>query len=189
MEMVIGDPIENARRNAEDSREQFKIYLQRRDSEVDVYSRLSWDSQKIAAEIAKLALQSAFLVNGGALIALPPLMQWLSEPERTAVPDHALVFVVGLMLAAASAVSAYINFMCISRGNSWTGYQQALELNAQHEGISLKEEGEYAQAKAKVKNWYRWTRTTAIVALVIGVLSYVCFAIGAFEFIGLARNG
>ena len=67
-----------------------------------------WRSQtleyaKLSVEYGKLALQSAFILNGGAMVALAPLIQSHIDSVQQATAS-AIWFVIGLMVAALAAL-------------------------------------------------------------------------------------
>jgi hypothetical protein len=166
--------------------ERWDVHMQRWEMDVREAERRAWDAQRIAADFGKLGLQSLVLVNGGALVAVPPLMQWLSDTARLHIPADATWFVIGLLCAAVSIVVAYINFSSISATNSFYSVKRARELEAEYSARSLEKDATYTRATRYQQAFSVATTATAWVALFLAIASPARFAIGVYEFIGLA---
>jgi len=109
------------------------------DLEVGAAERSAWDAQRIAAEFGKLGLQSAVLVNGGALVAVPPLMQWLNEIGRNQIASHAVWFLLGVAFALFSIVVAYVKFSALSAAKSHCVIKRGIEIDASCVNKSIKD--------------------------------------------------
>jgi len=166
-----------------------KYRQERWQSEITAPQHQAWDAQKIAMRFGEIALQAAFLVNGGALIALPPLMEWLSQKGRASVPGDAAIFVAGLFFAAACALTAYLNFLFIAAVLGHHSEKRAMELRAEFSGNALKPDNpEFLKITGKLRWKQRVVVATLIAAVTFGLLSYVTFGFGAYAFIGLAHH-
>jgi hypothetical protein len=162
---------------------------ERWDTEVVAHYRQSWDSQKVAFRFAEIGLQSAFLVNGGALVAIPPLMEWISLRGRSEAPIDAAAFVFGLVFAAASALMAYVNFLSLASHFVGVAEKRAIELRAEFFGNVLKsDDPQLIERAEKLKRSQCTVTTTQYVAVVLCVLSYAAFIAGAYDFIELGRT-
>lgn len=142
------------------------------------------ESRKLATEYAQIALKSAFLVNAGALVALPPLMQWLSAAQRRLIPTSAWLFVIGLMLAAICALLAYANFALIARVDSSDANVLAVQVAVNYglrDASELKSESHLKEVGVRASR-SRWILGTMISSLVSGIGSYIAFFIGVFTF-------
>ena len=157
-------------------------------SNLEEVQGLRSDSQELAAGFGKLALQSAFLVNGGALVALPPLMQWLSDTGRSLVSGEAIWFLFGILCGALACLAAYSNFMAIAEINRARGSRRAIELNAQYEGKLAPDEKtpEYHAESRKIRNLGPVIRVTQVAAILFVLGSYFFFFFGVYGFIDLA---
>jgi hypothetical protein len=162
------------------------IYFQQWKADVISIREQAWDARKSGFEYARLGLQSAFIMNGGALVALPPLMQWLSDDKRALVPIVAVLFIFGIILAAACAIVSYLNFMHTSDAIHAQGEQNAIKLNAQYEGRPFANDPNHEKAKTAEEKSNENAKCTMSWALGLGIASYVCFAVGAGAFIALA---
>jgi hypothetical protein len=164
---------------------------ERWDTQVSAHYRQSWDSQKVAFRFAEIGLQSAFLVNGGALVAIPPLMEWISSRGRSEVPFDAAAFVIGLVLAAASALVAYLNFLSLAGYYVEVAEKRAIELQAEFFGNALTPDDPKLVEHTKILQRTQCKVTASqIGAVALCVLSYAAFIAGAYDFIELGRaNG
>jgi len=172
------------------AQEQFKILLQRWETDVTRLDGRSWEAQRLASEFGKVAVQGAFVLNGGAIVVVPPLMQWLSDAGRAAVPSYTWYFLLGILLAAACCLLPYVNFMAVSSALRHWATARGMELNAQH---SMRPPPTDADP-----NYRRETRgrrfkdgivtATQVAAVISCIGSYVCLSCGAYQFIELAQR-
>lgn len=169
--------------------ERWRNFIQRRDVEVGGSDRQAWDAEKIAAEFGKLGLSSLILVNGGALVAIPPLMQWLNDAAKNHVAPLATWFAVGLLFAGASVVTAYLNFSAMSAAFRSQAARRAHELDAWYTNASLEGHEQHARAARSASRYSTATTATAWIALILAVVSLACFGTGVFGFIDLASRG
>ncbi|MGA7675860.1 MAG: hypothetical protein WCA78_12555 [Rhizomicrobium sp.] len=177
---------ENLRQRLLYELDHIRTHLQRWSIDVSSIRTQAWDAQKVGTEFSRLALQSAFIVNGGALIALPPLMQWLSTDKRVWVLCVAPLFVIGIILAAACATVAFFNFTQVSDAFHAQAEQSAIKLNAEFEGRQVADDSNYKNARTAEANANVNAKRTRKWALSLGIASYVCFAAGATCFVTLA---
>jgi hypothetical protein len=138
---------------------------------------------------AQIGLQSAFLVNGGALVALPPLMQWLPSSERVLIPHCAIYFLIGLVFSGFCSLVTYANFLVI--GQTWDASANAtatqLAVNYQLRDRSALDETEYVKNSTLGTRLNIWIKLTFWGGILSGVGAYVAFLIGAFSFISIVN--
>lgn len=72
--------------------------------------QLAFEKLKPGFAYLQMALNSAFVVNGGALIALYPLAQWLTPVGQRWIVLSALIFVAGIFFAYRCATVSFKNF-------------------------------------------------------------------------------
>jgi len=166
----------------------WNAHMQQWNAEIVVQDQLAWDAEKIAADFGKLALQSAILLNGGALLAIPPLMQWLSKNARSQIPLHSVPFVWGLVLACAAVVMAYFNYSLLGEARRSYSRQRGIELSALYAGKEYDKDPAHIRAKSRWRRLSWATTVTAWAALVIGIAAFYLFASGVFEFVALAQQ-
>jgi hypothetical protein len=184
----MSDPNSAIDRMVRMQREQWEAHTQRFNSEVGGSERLAWDSMKIAADFGKLGLSSAILVNGGALVAIPPLMQWLTPVARAQVSANAIWFLLGLLMAAAAVVVAYVNFTTLSESKWAWARQRAIELISEYKNKKAEDDPAHGRAKTLSGRFSKAATLTAWIALILACASYGCFAAGAFSFMRLAHD-
>ena len=145
-------------------------------------------------DVAKLAIQSAFLVNGGALVAVPAYLAL--APSKLTVADLApsfISFVLGIILAAICAYCAYANYQAVSLGDMNQRDTKLLELSEQftpeyfHRMKTARDEyRNYLEGRAKFGQ--RFANVTLWTANVTGWLSYIAFAVGCCLAAALAMS-
>lgn len=107
----MGETENDWRRRIEESKiglDRRTAYLQEWQSNTKIATEQAHLSGKLAGAFAQIGIRSAYILNGGGLVALPPLMAYFS-PDQTprGAAVCALIFIIGLMLAAVSNYSAY----------------------------------------------------------------------------------
>lgn len=167
----------------------YQNLLSRWPHEVGVPEARGWDATKVAAEFGKLGLQSAVLLNGGALVVMPPLMQWLPSAGRALLASQAGWFAAGVMLAALAIAIAYINFSAIAEGLGSYAAKRAIEVDAQYANKEFNDLPQHVTARARHSAFSKAATVTAWIALGLAISSFVCFAIGVFGFMHLADVG
>lgn len=149
----------------------------------------AWPWRREAVELAKeaslwarLAIQYAFVVNGGALIFLPVL---LSHRDTFAVPPVAIFaatwwFAGGILAAALCCLLAYLNFDAHA-SERWTmsgiGMHDAA---VEHFKDAKAYEVSSNHRKAAIRI-ARLQRPTAIGGMVLGLAAYVGFVVGVVK--------
>jgi len=166
----------------------FVHLLTRWDAEVRSLEKQGWEAQKIAQDFAKLALSSALVLNGGALLALPPLMQWLSHDGRTQVAGQAFWFLLGVISATIATMFAYTNWIWIKDEQNTQGTKRARELECDYLRTDVGEDKRHKAAKDRLKWLPRVVNGTAMAGVFFAILAYVFFCTGAYKFMSLAER-
>lgn len=169
---------------AADSRDHRRLLLDEWRLNVRAMEDTALKLKSLGAEYAQIGLKSAFLANAGALVALPPLMQWLPAVERAAIPRSAWWFVAGFLSAALCSLVTYVNFMINAEVSDALARTSAMELRVNY-GLQGKEilSGEaYKNDVAKRTNLSRYAWPTTYIAIILAIVSYGLFFIGAFVF-------
>ena len=166
----------------------FQLLLARWESDVRSLEKQGWHAQQTAQEFAKLGLSSALLLNGGALLALPPLMQWLTDPGRMQVAVEARWFLFGIISASAAIVVAYINWMWAKGQQYALARKRARELDCEYQGLDVTKDTEYQNAVRRIGRLDWLLNGTQIIAVIAAISAYGCFGNGVFQFIHLAST-
>ena len=169
---------------AADTRDHRRLLFEEWRLNVQSASDAAITMQSLGTEYAQIALKSAFIANAGALVALPPLMQWLPHSQRVLIPSCAWCFVVGLLLAATCAIVAYANFMLLATIFDKRAEARATELAANY-GLrdpSILSEPRYVGLLAAEKRFGLWALMTMVAAIAAGIASYILFLLGALAF-------
>ena len=165
----------------------FEFLLKRWASEVIPLEQTGWEAKKIAADFGKLGLTSAFLLNGGALVALPPMMQWLNSNGRSLVAITAIWLPIGIVMAVVAAFAAYANFLLVGKVYNAAAHRRARELDSQHLGKRPQDDPEWKRHNSRYRRARRGVSVTQVVAITAVLLSFACFALSVFGFINLAH--
>jgi hypothetical protein len=78
------------------------------------------DYVSISAEFAKLLVTNLMVINAGALLVFPSILQALkrNELDLNSSTWAATFFVFGLVLAGLCGYAAYLNFMCLGMSSA-----------------------------------------------------------------------
>jgi hypothetical protein len=142
-----------------------------------------------AYSYAQISLNSAFLINAGALVAIPPLMQWLTPAQRQHVPSSASYFLIGLLLAAVCAMVAFANLTLGGRVLDANANTNAARLAVRYrlKDESALTEKSYIRTSTAKKRLLPWVKFTFALGIVCGIASYIAFLMGVFAFIAIVR--
>lgn len=163
--------------------EEWRLYVQSSQSAAD-------QMRSHAVSYAQIGLNSAFLINGGALVAIPPLMQWLTVPQRHQIPLSASFFLAGLVLAGACSLVTYWNLtmagLVLDANANSIANQLAVNYGLKNKAV-LTNKSYLARAATK-KRLLPWIRFTFAGGIACGVASYVMFLTGVFAFIRMVNG-
>lgn len=108
--------------------EERELPYTRADKSLDRYNALFISMQRNSASFALLGVRSAFVLNGAALFAFPPIFLALSQNGNSPAEKliwPAAAFVIGILFAGLCALVAYINFQLFAES---TKYDEQLDL-------------------------------------------------------------
>lgn len=167
--------------------ERRRTYLEHYKAELEPQYRYSVESDRASVGFAQSGIRSMYILNGGALVALPAFHALLKEsPTYTSEPLlwAALAFVIGLALSGITSLLAYLAQSAVSEAVSHVISWRAISVN---ESYWPREEGkkptaveeidaEKKQAKRWRKrfNWFAWPgvacAAAALTAFVFGAI-------------------
>ena len=145
------------------------------------------DAQRLAAEFAKIGLQTAFILNGGALAAIPPNMPKLDSTAHPWAMRDAELFAWGLFAAAVSVFLAYINYTLLAQTYWSTAIIRDHELGKQF-FPETHDTPTYVRAKKSEPKFRHLTNLTAQLAVIAVASSFALFVFGVIGFIDLAQH-
>jgi len=150
---------------------------------------ISLEATKIAAEFGRLGIQSAFLLNGGALAGLPAIAEYIHLRSSTSIAGAAWAFAAGLTFAALCTVTAYLNFTFMSGFHAREGTRRTNELDRNYSiAVDTKSAKELPKWPDRRQNALWWAvNVTVLLALALAIGSFVEFLCGAFAVIDLAQ--
>ncbi|MBC2859502.1 hypothetical protein [Stappia sp. 28M-7] len=170
-------------------REEQKIVIERTEKALDRNNARYIACMQHSASYGMLAVRSAFILNGAALFALPPvyisLLREAPQQEPSLLYLPATMFVLGIVFAALCAGGAYINFQI-------GALSERFEKNTESINIIKYNDNQYYERNEKIYDDYikeiqpsiakisRWVTGTAWVSLLFGILSFVLFFIGCY---------
>ncbi len=128
------------------------------------------------------ALQAAYILNGGALAALPALVTVLTKATAASIAFAAIPFIGGIAAAAISSLSAYLNFQWQAQVSWLDSLQNGAMLKRFYERSGEMPDPGLRKRFATLVNWSFYIGVTAAIASLIG------FIWGAWQFIDLARS-
>ena len=141
------------------------------------------DYVAISADYGKLLVTNLMLINAGALLVFPSLLQVLKREQIDLISASfaATLFVVGLVLAGLCGYAAYLNFM-------WLGLSSANKDNLQDFKSKCTPEMLELEANkneiSKIKKSIRRNDCAANVSLylgnIVGLASGVVFCFGCY---------
>jgi hypothetical protein len=126
------------------------------------------------------ALQAAYIINGGALAALPALMTSLTKAAASSIATSAIPFVVGIAAAAVSSLCAYLNFQFHAQ-LAWCRSQ------ANANGIRRIYGYQEDAIEDKSKKWTGLILLTLYFGVAAAIASLAAFVAGAWRFIDLVE--
>lgn len=181
------DPLEALRLDLERRRyldETTRTFLERWRTDVQPLHEHRLMSREHAYGYAKVAIQTMFLLNGGALIAFPAFAQLV----ETAFKDHvtfALLsiggFVLGLLLIAITALLAYLSMGADAAAVSQKEEYVKLGLNREQAADDDKPEYDEKRVTAEKERKRKYNLATRLAwsGLVLWVASLAAFVFGA----------
>jgi hypothetical protein len=169
----------------EKQRDEWRYYNQRRSAALKESIDNGFECLKLAADFGKVAVQSAFLLNGGALAAVPALLPRLDAVATPWVIRHGTDFVIGLFFAIVSVVFAYLSYSMMA-GQHWAEMQEvAIAHDASFQHRKPNEMPGFLDAVAKGDRYRRTANAFAWFSALAGMLSFVFFVLGVMGFIDL----
>ena len=181
------DPLEALRLDLERRRyldETTRTFLERWRTDVQPLHEHRLMSREHAYGYAKVAIQTMFLLNGGALIAFPAFAQLLG----TAFKDHVTIallsiggFVFGLVLIVITTLLAYLSTAADAEAVNQKEEYVKLGLNRDQVADDDKPEYDKKRATAEKERKRHYGRATrlALWGLGLGVGSLAAFVFGA----------
>jgi hypothetical protein len=135
-----------------------------------------------SATYGSTALQAAYIINGGALAALPALVTSLTTASASAIATAAIPFIFGIASAAISSLSAYLNFQWQAQISWFDANENAVMLRQFYERSGDPPDKAVREKFATLVNCSLYAGVAAALA------SLAFFVWGAWQFIELARS-
>tara|TARA_R110000822_G_scaffold200484_1_gene337968 strand:+ start:465 stop:986 length:522 start_codon:yes stop_codon:yes gene_type:complete len=170
---------DNHRRNLENYYRDISVHVE------PMYARAAV-SLGHAVSYAQIGLKWAFLLNGGALVALPPLSQITEKISSSDIRVGAIWFVIGIICAGVCSVVSYWNFIkhngfltsCGER-ELWT----VLIQNFPDKYGKLEENENYIKAKNNIEKASSHIKWSFPVGILFGIASYFMFFFGSMKLV------
>lgn len=127
-------------------------------------------------------LQAAYIINGGALAALPALMTALTKAGAASIAYAAIPFILGIVSAAISSIAAYLNFQFQAQVFAHDSNVNACAIFNRYGNRAT------APTPDKRAKWLSRVNWTLGIGIGAAVMSLVFFCVGAWQFIELVQN-
>lgn len=136
------------------------------------------ESVKIAVSYAQIGLKWGFLLNGGALVALPAIVGTIPDISSCSIKAAAILYIIGLALCAICSLAAYKNFMTVGTQRRWSANRVEWQLSENY--LATPEtRGAYQDAIKRATAGYescaKWLRLTYYISI-----SAACLGFGSF---------
>lgn len=164
-------------------REGRSLYLEDWATLVHPYGEAAHKMVAHSVTYGSTALQAAYIINGGALAALPPLLTSLTKASAASIATAAIPFIVGIGAAAISSLSAYLNFQWAAA----IAWHDAELVGARLRKFYQKTADE-EPAAAKRERFQKLMECSSYIGVASAIGSLACFVWGAWQFIDLARS-
>lgn len=143
-------------------------------------------SQNHAKEYAQLTIKYLFLINGGAIIALPAIIASFELPQNEDIWFAGLSFCLGLMCIVLTSLFAYwsvisaISWMAAEKYKNYTIFLlKNMAAVLTQEGIEA-EKINLENYESEEKRGKFWASLWEKIAIVAGILSLIAFICGTY---------
>lgn len=167
-----------------DPREIYRAYVADWDRYISPADKQSAEFAKLSVEYGKLVLQSSFILNGGAIIAVAPLIQNFPGINVEPVAFSAVWFILGIGCSAISAALAYYNFAVIGEVIILEAHSRDYDLRSNYGYGPPPDQNADAQLiKRKVARRRPVITATMVLAIVFGIGAYAALVGGALSIV------
>jgi hypothetical protein len=157
-------------------------YTEDKVHEINPLTEEAIESVKIAVSYAQIGLKWGFLLNGGALVALPAIIGGLPEITTCSVKAAAVLYIVGLALCGVCTITAYLNFLTVSNWRRTQANLKKWQISNTYFGTAETQE-DYKTAvrlcEAEISSLGRRIVSTYWIALVTGCTGYGAFIVAS----------
>ncbi|MCH9053838.1 MAG: hypothetical protein IIA72_22755 [Proteobacteria bacterium] len=166
--------------------DQYEAFLRRLESSIKPRQEAAERSRTFTFEFARMALRNMFLLNGGALIALPAFAEMLDgiKPETADAFMWSIgSFVIGLVLIAAATLFAYIAMDADAEGSRHEILWRSIDINADYKPPDdpQKSKDERENAIKSEKKYGTRARKFRAAVIILGLGSLGVFINGAIQ--------
>lgn len=142
------------------------------------------EASKAAISFAQTTVKTGYILNGGALIALPTFVQALSIPIYTHLTLYVIaivLFFLGLISSGIANVFYYLALTSISSRSFHRREAQILKLNEQHNYVENKNDhiAKLDAVQTKITKENKRSRILQYIAFASTSLAILAFSIGA----------
>ena len=168
--------------------EKERNYLQRWTTDISPVEEELLETHRSAVGIAQMVLRSGFLVNGGALIALPAFIALFQVDASMLVIAAVGCFVAGLLSCGAGAIGAFLTLdnwgVAVIQKREWRAIKQNTESfpdKPENQGANERLDAideKRREAERNSRRWFRFSLWACILAFVVfaagtGTTAYV----------------
>jgi hypothetical protein len=141
------------------------------------------DYVAISAEYGKLLVTNLMVINAGALLVFPSLLETLKDGKINLIAAScaANFFVGGLVLAGLCGYAAYLNFMWLAQSAGYDENLQIFRNKCTPEMLEIElNKVEIAKLTGNIKKNNNLGQTSLYVGNVLGLASGIAFCLGCY---------
>jgi len=144
---------------------------------------------RASIDYGQLAVRSSFILNGGALLAMPAYLARagavVAENNVYGIILAAACYIAGIIFAALCSYAAFFNFERNAYQVEWEILKKISEIEENYDGVAfhrMKDVREDYRNKleAGIKRFGWWAHATTWISHIFGVFSYIAFVFGCF---------
>ena len=137
------------------------------------------NSSREGAAIGRLALQTAYLLNGAGLGVLPAFISSQGVPAQ-AVFTSALIFTFGIIFAVAATLVGYYNFLLLQQASLDLQMQELANIAAAQNFEHPFPNSPKKRIDVAVDVWSRKVNCSLILGVIAFSMSMICFVTSVF---------
>lgn len=174
----------------EERRQRYRDYVEDWERYVHSSEDRARPYEKFSFGYGQLAMRSLFLLLGGAVVSVAPILSATPIEAHASIVFLACAFVAGLAFAALATLFIYINWQTIAYVIRCDAIVSDFQLRAAYgliegEGNVHPASVEASESAAKSR---KWVGRTNLLGIGFGVAGYICLISGAMGIANVAAN-
>lgn len=174
--------IHRQREHEQLQREKEQVYLMEHRLNLEPIERLQSQTNQAATHFASMAINFGYLINGGALVAIPAIIQFSEKGtlNKSSIVASASFFALGIILSAVTNLFAYRSMYSASEGHQKEMEARTLDVWDKHHIPSdwAARRQRAGEIRANSDNEFASARTSANIGVGIFMASIATFILG-----------